>query len=35
MLGLRTDRGADVDGRRVVIPESDWFIADDIIAGLI
>lgn len=35
MLGLRTDRGALVDGRRVVIPESEWFIADGIIAGLI
>ena len=35
MLGLRTDRGAEANGRRVVIPERDWFIADDIIAGLI
>ena len=44
MLGLRTDLGADVpegdDGaqhafRHVVIPESDWFVADDIIAGII
>ena len=35
MLGLRTDRGAEANGRRVVIPERDWFIADDIIAGMI
>ena len=35
MLGLRTDAGAEVDGRHVVIPESDWFVSDEIIAGLL
>lgn len=38
MLGLRTDRGADIPGnpvRHVTIPEGDWFIADDIISDLL
>jgi len=35
MLGLRTDKGAEVEGRHIVIPEKDWFIADDIISDLI
>ena len=35
MLGLRTREGVDIDGRHFSIPESDWFIADDIISNLI
>ena len=35
MLGLRTKEGVDIDGRHLSIPESDWFIADDIISTLI
>ena len=35
MLGLRTEQGAVIDGKRQCIPESDWFIADSIIAGMI
>ena len=33
MLGLRTERGVVIDGKRQIIPEEDWFIADNIIAG--
>ena len=35
MLGLRTREGVDIDGRHLSIPEGDWFVADDIISGLI
>ena len=35
MLGLRTKEGIDIDGRHVAIPESDWFVADDIISSMI
>lgn len=35
MLGLRTDRGCDIDGKYVVIPEDKWFVSDGIIADLI
>lgn len=34
MLGLRTAKGCEIDGKRVVIPESKWFVSDDIIASL-
>ena len=35
MLGLRTKEGVYIDGRHVAIPESDWFVADDIISNLL
>ena len=35
MLGLRTSKGATIGGRIVIIPESDWFIADSIIQNYI
>ena len=35
MLGLRTSKGATIGGRQVIIPESDWFIADSIIQNYI
>lgn len=35
MLGLRTAKGIDLDGKHIVIPEDRWFVADSIIAGLI
>ena len=35
MLGLRTSKGAAIAGRLVIIPESDWFIADSIIQNYV
>ena len=35
MLGLRTSKGAAIAGRQVIIPESDWFIADSIIQNYV
>ncbi|MBO4465599.1 MAG: hypothetical protein J5748_02855, partial [Bacteroidales bacterium] len=35
MLGLRTAKGIDLDGRHITIPEDRWFVADSIIAELI
>ena len=35
MLGLRTAEGVEIDGKRVVIPEEKWFVADSIIADLV
>ena len=35
MLGLRTSKGATIGGRLVLIPESDWFIADSIIQNYV
>lgn len=34
MLGLRTAKGCEIDGKRMVIPENKWFVSDDIIASL-
>lgn len=34
MLGLRTDRGVELGGRHLQIPEKDWFIADSLILDL-
>lgn len=35
MLGLRTAEGIVLDGKKVKIPEKDWFVADSIIGGLV
>ena len=35
MLGLRTAKGIDLDGKHIAIPEDRWFVADSIIADLI
>lgn len=34
MLGLRTAKGCEIDGKRMIIPEDKWFVSDDIIASL-
>ena len=35
MLGLRTAKGIDLDGKHITISEDRWFVADSIIADLI
>lgn len=34
MLGLRTAKGCEIDGKKMIIPEDKWFVSDDIIASL-
>lgn len=35
MLGLRREEGVEIDGVRRKIKESDWFVSDSIISGLL